>query len=72
MTTRTSTPAYGWMSVLAGQSCIGHVIARGKTGYEAFDADDISLGQFDNLPAAAKAIAEQLSQVIANASLGQK
>ena len=69
MTTRTSTPAHGWMSVLAGQSCIGHVIARGKTGYEAFDADDSSLGQFDNLPAAANATARQISQLISNNGL---
>ena len=68
MTSRASMPAYGWMSVLAGQSCIGHVIARGKTGYEAFDADDSSLGQFDNLPAAAMAIARQLGQLISSNS----
>jgi hypothetical protein len=54
------------MSVLAGQSCIGHVVSRGRDGFEAFDADDISLGNFDNLPAAAAAIARQISQLVAN------
>jgi hypothetical protein len=29
-----------------GKECVGHVIARGKTGFEAYDADDKSLGVF--------------------------
>jgi hypothetical protein len=69
MTVRASTPSHGWVSVLAGQTCIGHVIARGKTGYEAFDADGSSLGKFDSLSAAATAIARQLNELISNNGL---
>ena len=34
------------LSVYDGQRCLGHIIARGKRGFEAFDADDCSLGTF--------------------------
>jgi hypothetical protein len=30
------------------QQCLGHVLARGKTGFEAFDRDDRPLGLFPN------------------------
>ena len=34
------------LSVYDGQRCLGHIIVRGKRGFEAFDADDNSLGVF--------------------------
>jgi hypothetical protein len=34
------------MAVTIGQTCIGHVLARGKSGFEAFDQSDRSLGVF--------------------------
>lgn len=43
-------------SVYAGQVCIGHVISRGKLGFEAFDAGDISLGLYLTTQAAVAAI----------------
>ena len=35
-----------WQSVNDGQTCVGHLIRRGKLGIEAFDADNRSLGIF--------------------------
>jgi hypothetical protein len=54
MTARsTATPlAY----VHDGQQGTGHILARGKTGFEASDADDKSLGVFESQKAAAAAI----------------
>jgi hypothetical protein len=34
------------LSVCDGQTCIGHIINRGRSGFEAFDADERSLGVF--------------------------
>ena len=62
----TSAPGIGWVSVYAGQACIGHIITRGKTGFEAFDSDDATLGHFDTLPAAATAISRHLAELISN------
>jgi hypothetical protein len=39
-------PTTGLLSVYDGQTCIGHLIQRGKCGVEAFDLDDRSLGVF--------------------------
>ena len=39
-----------------GQRCIGHIIARGKLGYEVFDRDDRSLGIFKTQVEAARAL----------------
>jgi hypothetical protein len=33
-------------SVYDGTRCIGHIIARGKTGWEVFDSEDKSLGVY--------------------------
>jgi hypothetical protein len=35
------------VSVYDGQVCLGFVIARGRRGYEAFDAGERSLGVFE-------------------------
>lgn len=56
---REATPAQIPMSMLAiyaGRTCLGHVILRGRSGVEAFDADDQSLGIYPNLKSAADAI----------------
>jgi hypothetical protein len=37
-------------------ACRGHVLARGKLGFEAFDIDDRSLGVFPTQDAAINAI----------------
>jgi hypothetical protein len=41
--------------VYDGRRCIGHVIGRGKTGFEAFNQDDKSLGLFLSAKEAANA-----------------
>jgi hypothetical protein len=43
-------------AVYDGQHCLGHLLARGKLGFEAFDADDRSLGVCADARAAADAI----------------
>jgi hypothetical protein len=42
--------------VYDGRRCIGHVIGRGKTGFEAFSTDDTSLGLFPSMKEAANAL----------------
>ena len=34
------------LAVYDGRNCVGHLLHRGKSGVEAFDADDNSLGLF--------------------------
>jgi hypothetical protein len=41
--------------VYDGRRCIGHVIGRGKTGFEAFSTDDKCLGLFPSMKDAANA-----------------
>jgi hypothetical protein len=42
--------------VTDGREAIGHIIARGKLGFEAFDREDVSIGMFKTQPAAANAV----------------
>jgi hypothetical protein len=44
------------ISVYDGRQCLGHVLARGKAGYEAFDPSDKSLGIFETQRQAANAL----------------
>ena len=39
-----------------GRHCLGHVLGRGKAGFEAFDADSRSLGNYPTQREAAAAI----------------
>jgi hypothetical protein len=48
----------GFLSVYAGQTCLGHLLPRGRLGIEAYDRDDVSLGLFPNQKAAADAVAK--------------
>jgi hypothetical protein len=45
-----------WVSVYDGQRCLGHIISRGRDGYEAFDVDDRSVGLYPNQREAAAAL----------------
>jgi hypothetical protein len=45
-----------WVSVYDGQRCVGHIICRGRDGFEAFDLDDKSAGMFATQAAAAAAL----------------
>jgi hypothetical protein len=51
-----STPHLQFVAVLDGQRCRGHVLARGKTGFEAFDTADISRGLHNTPHEAATAL----------------
>jgi hypothetical protein len=48
----------GFLSVYAGQTCLGHLLPRGRLGIEAYNRDDVSLGLFPNQKAAADAVAK--------------
>jgi len=54
--TSSALSGQSFASVYDGQHCIGHVLARGRSGYEAFDADDHSLGVFTSVREAAAAL----------------
>ena len=43
-------------SVFDGRCCIGHILARGRTSFEAFDSDQNSLGVFPTVQEAVAAI----------------
>jgi hypothetical protein len=51
-----ASPTSPMTSVYAGQRCIGFVLRRGHTGYEAYDADLESLGKFSTQREAADAV----------------
>ena len=44
------------LSVYDGQCCLGHILQRGKRGFEAFDLDDKSLRTFPTDHEAADAV----------------
>ena len=44
------------VAVYGGRACLGYVLGRGKAGFEAFDADNRSLGIFPSQREAAAAI----------------
>jgi hypothetical protein len=46
------------VSVHDGPRCVGHVLAQGKRGYEAFDTDDKSHGIFATQLEAAAALGD--------------
>jgi hypothetical protein len=54
MTAPKSAPTLSY--VYDGRTCLGHILARGKAGFEAFDRDDRSLGLFPTAKAAADAL----------------
>jgi hypothetical protein len=41
-----AAPTTGMLSVYDGRECLGHILARGRLGFEGFDVDDKSLGMF--------------------------
>jgi hypothetical protein len=47
------------VSVTSGRICIGHIVCRGKLGFEAYDRDDQSLGIFPTLNRAANALSKR-------------
>ena len=57
-----SGPQTAMLSVYDGQRCLGHIIVRGKRGFEAFDADDCSLGTFPTEHEAADAVSMRVRE----------
>jgi hypothetical protein len=50
--------AFQAIAVYAGQTCLGFLLPRDKSGIEAFDADEHSLGLFPDQKSAAAAVSE--------------
>jgi hypothetical protein len=44
------------LSVFDGRECVGFILARGRAGYQAFTADEKSLGLYPSQKQAADAI----------------
>jgi hypothetical protein len=59
-----SGPQTAMLSVYDGQRCLGHIIVRGKRGFEAFDADDNSLGVFPSDHEAADAVSRAAEEAM--------
>jgi hypothetical protein len=55
-------PTTGMISVYSGRECLGHVLARGRFGFEGFDVDDKSLGVFRSRADAVGAVTEAAKQ----------
>jgi hypothetical protein len=49
-------PAASIAYVCDGRQCLGHILFRGKLGFEAFDRDDKSVGIFKTQAEAARAL----------------
>jgi hypothetical protein len=58
MTAAPKPAATAMLSVCDGRTCIGHIIARGKLGFEAFDQHDKSIGIFATAKLAAAAVSK--------------
>jgi hypothetical protein len=57
--------------VYDGQRCLGHMLSRGRSGVEAFDQSDKSLGLFPDQRAAADAICEAAQKCAVNGTFDE-
>jgi hypothetical protein len=55
-----NTSNFQGVAVFDGCRCLGHIINRGREGFEAFDRGDRSLGIFENVKAAAYLIGAEV------------
>jgi hypothetical protein len=53
---KAAAPTAPLAYVYDGRQCLGHVIARNKLGFEAFDGDEQSVGIFETQRQAANAL----------------
>jgi hypothetical protein len=51
-------PVPSILAVYNGQACLGHLLNRGRCGWEAYDTSDKSLGTFPTTQEAAAALPE--------------
>ena len=59
--TAVAKPPAPMVSVYTGRTCIGFALNRGKLGFEAFDADQHSLGIYPTAQAAYEAISAKVA-----------
>jgi hypothetical protein len=59
--TSKAMPTTGMFSIYSGRECLGHVLARGRFGFEAFDLNDRSLGMFRTRAEAVDAVSSSAS-----------
>ena len=50
-------------AVYAGSTCVGFIFCRGRSGFEAFNTDTVSLGMFVSMKAAADAVTMNIAAV---------
>jgi hypothetical protein len=58
MTTSKAMPTTGMISIYSGRECLGHVLARGRFGFEGFDVNDKSVGIYRTRSEAIDAVKE--------------
>jgi hypothetical protein len=56
------------LSIYDGRSCVGFILARGRGGFEAFDANELSKGLFATQQEAAAALFEDRAPATRRAS----
>jgi len=49
------------VAIYSGQECLGHLLPHGRSGFEAFSRDDISIGIFPDQRTAANAVSKAAS-----------
>jgi hypothetical protein len=55
----TGAPVTPMSCIYSGRQCVGFILKRGHTGYEAFDSDEQSLGTFATQREAADVVSER-------------
>jgi len=48
-----------FQALYSGRTCLGFILNRGRSGYEAFDCDDKSIGIFETQQLAADTLSER-------------
>ena len=61
MTARAAAKRPAMLVVLVDNRCLGCTLARGPMGFEAFTADEVSLGVFETAEAARDALIAEAS-----------
>lgn len=67
----SAAASHTMVPVIAGATCIGFLLSRGREGVEAFDRDELSLGLFACPIEAAAAVEKSAAPACPNGGCGQ-